>query len=181
MRHACAVLTRIRLLSLLLTTHKHSHHTHPPDPSMYAVLSGFLLQKLGVFNPNQKNKVEEGLTWSDDDATIFVPPAERQEFIDAKAEAIKKKPVAEEVMQALKKKLMRRTFKQIPLVHELQQQGPSADKLYKKGMITDALHNRYKDMKAYFDVEFPEVQQVRTADIQVHVYVCVCVASCRYI
>jgi len=102
--------------------------------------------------------VEEGLTWSDDDATIFVPPAERQEFIDAKAEAIKNKPVTEEVMQTLKKKLMRRTFKQIPLVHELQQQGPSADKLYKKGMITDALHNRYKDMKQYFDVEFPEVQ-----------------------
>jgi len=54
---------------------------------------------------------------------------------------------------------MRRTFKQIPLVHELQQQGPSADKLYKKGMITDALHDRYKDMKAYFDQEFPLVQQ----------------------
>jgi len=55
------------------------------------VLSGFALQRLGVFNPNQKNKVEEGLTWSDDDATIFVPPAERQEFIDAKAELIKNK------------------------------------------------------------------------------------------
>jgi hypothetical protein len=53
---------------------------------------------------------------------------------------------------------MKRAFKQIPLVHELQQQGPSADKLYKKGMITDALHDRYKNMKGYFDREFPEVQ-----------------------
>jgi hypothetical protein len=48
------------------------------------VLMGYGLTKLGVFGSKKTSAAEEGLGWTDEDASAFVPPPERQEFIDAK-------------------------------------------------------------------------------------------------
>ena len=93
--------------------------------------------------------------WGEDETEAFEPPAARQEYINFKRTASVEK--AEDLKQ-LKKSLMQRCFKAIPLLHELQNGAPSADRLYKKGMITDATYERFKHMKEFFDVEFPEVQ-----------------------
>ena len=59
----------------------------------------------------------------------------------------------------LKKALMNRAIHTIPLLYELQTKGPTADRLYKKGVLTDEMHDQLKELKAYIDVEFPEVQE----------------------
>lgn len=118
------------------------------------VILGGVLYK-AVLGGKKTNTAEEGLMWTDDDAHAFSPPNERAEFIAAKRGIDPSDP---ESTRKLKQALMKRSFQAIPLLLELQVQGPSADKLYKKGMITDAMMDRYKHMKAFFDVEFPEVQ-----------------------
>ena len=68
-----------------------------------------------------------------------------------------KKP--EDLPLKLKKMLMIRSLKAIPLLYELQNGGPSVDRLYKKGLLKDEMHNRFKELKAFIDTEFPEVQK----------------------
>lgn len=86
----------------------------------------------------------------------FTPPVERQAYINARASlSIDNK----ENVPTLKKKLMLRALKTIPLLYELQNGGPSVDRLYKKGMLTDSMHNRFKELKAFIDAEFAEVQE----------------------
>jgi len=119
------------------------------------VILGGVLYKTFVGGDSNTAVVEEGLSWTDDKSSEFVAPAARQEFITVKAASSQSDP---EAVRKLKQLLMKRTFAAIPFLLELQTQGPSADRLYKKGMITDTMHVRYKNMKNFFDVEFPEVQ-----------------------
>ena len=102
----------------------------------------------------------DGLEWMEDtsgfSAVKFEEPKERQEYIDARPKIDTKKP---EDLVKLKKMLMVRSLKTIPLLYELQNGGPSVDRLYKKGMLTDAHHNRFKELKAYVDAEFADVQK----------------------
>lgn len=115
----------------------------------------------GIFYSSGKGKkgadgIDAGdFQWGEDETEAFAPPAARGEYIEFKKSANVEK--AEDLKQ-LKKCLMQRCYKAIPLLHELQNGAPSADRLYKKGMITDATYERFKHMKAFFDVEFPEVQ-----------------------
>jgi hypothetical protein len=58
----------------------------------------------------------------------------------------------------LKKLLMRRAISAIPMILQLQNEGHSIDRLYKKGMLTDEMHYRVKELKAFVEQEFQDVQ-----------------------
>ena len=47
----------------------------------------------------------------------------------------------------------------IPLVLSLQNEGNAIERLYKKGMLTDDMHFRVKELKAFVEQEFQDVQQ----------------------
>lgn len=53
---------------------------------------------------------------------------------------------------------MRRTLKTIPFVLQLQSEGSSIERLYKKGMLTDNMHFKVKELKSFIDEEFQEIQ-----------------------
>lgn len=61
-------------------------------------------------------------------------------------------------MEELKKHLMRRAMFTIPMILDLQQQGKSVDRLYGRGMLTDEIMDNVKNLKAFVDAEFPDVQ-----------------------
>ena len=61
-------------------------------------------------------------------------------------------------MEDLKKALMRRAMFTIPMIQDLQQQGKSVDRLYGRGMLTDEIMDNVKNVKAFVDAEFPDVQ-----------------------
>jgi hypothetical protein len=54
--------------------------------------------------------------------------------------------------------LTKRALKAIPLILSLQNEGQSIDRLYKKGMLTDDMHFRVKELKAFVDQEYQDVQ-----------------------
>lgn len=85
----------------------------------------------------------------------FTPPVERAEFIAAK-EKLDASKVSD--LDELKKLLMRRAIQTIPLLLSLQNEGSSIDRLYKKGMLTDDMHFKVKELKAFVDKEFQDVQ-----------------------
>jgi LPXTG-motif cell wall-anchored protein len=114
-----------------------------------------------LFRSKSKNGDDGGdLMWlaesSDLSTEQFEAPKERQEYIEARAKLDVKKP---EDLLKLKKMLMLRSLKTIPLLYELQNGGPSVDRLYKKGLLKDEMHNRFKELKAFIDAEFVEVQK----------------------
>ena len=94
------------------------------------VILGGVLYKTFVGGDSNKTLVEEGLSWTDDKSSEFSPPPAREEFIALKATS---KVTDPEAVRKLKQSLMKRTFMAIPFLLELQTQGPSADRLYKKG------------------------------------------------
>jgi hypothetical protein len=53
---------------------------------------------------------------------------------------------------------MKRAMKTIPIVLSLQNEGSSIERLYKKGMLTDDMHFKVKELKSFVDVEFQEIQ-----------------------
>ena len=61
-------------------------------------------------------------------------------------------------LEELRKLLMRRAIKAIPIVLSLQNEGNSIERLYKRGMLTDDMHFKVKDLKAFVDQEFQDVQ-----------------------
>jgi radical SAM superfamily enzyme YgiQ (UPF0313 family) len=58
----------------------------------------------------------------------------------------------------LRKLLMRRAFRTIPIWLSLQNESQTIDKLYKKGMLTDDIHYKFKALKNYFESEHEEVK-----------------------
>ncbi len=58
----------------------------------------------------------------------------------------------------LKKLLMRRAIKTIPILLSLQNEGSSIERLYKRGMLTDDMHFKVKELKAFVDQEFQDIQ-----------------------
>lgn len=58
----------------------------------------------------------------------------------------------------LKKLLIKRALKTIPILLSLQNEGQSIERLYKKGMLTDDTHFKMKELKAFVDQEFQDVQ-----------------------
>ena len=61
-------------------------------------------------------------------------------------------------LDQLRKALMRRAMKTIPILLSLQNEGSSIERLYKKGMLTDDMHFKVKELKDFADKEFGEVQ-----------------------
>jgi len=67
----------------------------------------------------------------------FVPPQERAIYIAAKNQFDLDDP---NQFEELKKLLMRRAIKTIPIIIALQNEGQSIERLYKRGMLTDHMH-----------------------------------------
>lgn len=88
-------------------------------------------------------------------SSSFSPPPERAEFIAAK-EKLNTSKVAD--LDELKKLLMKRAIKTIPILLSLQNEGSSIERLYKRGMLTDDMHFKVKELKAFVDKEFQEIQ-----------------------
>jgi hypothetical protein len=53
---------------------------------------------------------------------------------------------------------MRRAIQAIPILLSLQNEGNSIERLYKRGMLTDDMHFKVKELKAFVDQEFQDVQ-----------------------
>lgn len=53
---------------------------------------------------------------------------------------------------------MRRAIKAIPILLSSQNEFNSIERLYKRGMLTDDMHFKVKDLKALVDQEFQDVQ-----------------------
>lgn len=58
----------------------------------------------------------------------------------------------------LKKCLMKRALHTIPILLSLQNEGSSIERLYQRGMLTDDMHFKVKDLKTFVDKEIQEVQ-----------------------
>lgn len=80
---------------------------------------------------------------------------ERAEFIAAKE---KLDPTKVSDLDELKKLLMRRAIQTIPILLAHQNEGSSIDRLYKRGMLTDDMHFKVKELKAFVDKEFQDIQ-----------------------
>lgn len=87
--------------------------------------------------------------------SAFSPPPERAAYLEAKSTLSTNNP---EDVDTLKKLLMKRALKTIPFVLQLQNEGSSIERLYKKGMLTDNMHFKVKELKSFIDEEFQEVQ-----------------------
>lgn len=85
----------------------------------------------------------------------FSPPPARAIYIEAKE---KLDPAKVPDLDELKKLLMRRAIQTIPILLSLQNEGSSIERLYKRGMLTDDMHFKVKELKAFVDQEFQDVQ-----------------------
>jgi len=86
----------------------------------------------------------------------FTPPPQREDYLNAKAVLDISKP---DELDQLRQKLIRRALNTIPLLISLQNEGHSIQRLYKRGMLTDDMHFRVEEVKAFVDQEFQDVQQ----------------------
>ncbi len=71
----------------------------------------------------------------------FVPPPARGQYIEARQQFDISNPAHAE---NLKKLLMGRAVQNIPIVLNLQNEGSSVERMYRKGMITEDLHERVR-------------------------------------
>mmetsp|Transcript_16540 Transcript_16540/g.16646 ORF Transcript_16540/g.16646 Transcript_16540/m.16646 type:complete len:241 (-) Transcript_16540:142-864(-) len=85
----------------------------------------------------------------------FDPPPDREAYFKACDQCDFEDP---NQLEELRKLLMRRAIATIPIVLALQNEGHAIEKLYKRGMLTDDMHYKVKEMKAFVDQEIPEVQ-----------------------
>jgi hypothetical protein len=88
-------------------------------------------------------------------SSTFEPPVERAAYLEARA---KLDAAKHDDLEVLRKLLMKRAIKAIPLVLSMQNEGNSIERLYKRGMLTDDMHFKVKDLKAFVDQEFQDVQ-----------------------
>jgi hypothetical protein len=85
----------------------------------------------------------------------FTAPPERDNYIKARE---KLDPSVPSELEELKKLLMRRAMQNIPLLLNLQKEGNSIERLYKRGMLTDDMHFKVKELQSFVDKEFHDVQ-----------------------
>ena len=102
-----------------------------------------------------KNKKLFGISDSSWKTSSFTPPPERENYITAKAKLDMSNP---NHLDELKKLLMRRAIQAIPILLNLQSEGNSIERLYKRGMLTDDMHFKVKELKSFVDQEFQDVQ-----------------------
>jgi hypothetical protein len=87
--------------------------------------------------------------------STFSPPVEREAYLMAKANS---SDASAETFDKLKKLLMQRAVHSIPHILKLQNEGPAIDRMYKKGLLTDDKMGELKEMKAFVEQEFADVQ-----------------------
>ena len=102
-----------------------------------------------------RNKNILGITDNSWKTTSFSPPPERETYIVAKTKLNPSNPTH---LDELKKLLMRRAIQAIPILLNLQNEGNSIERLYKRGMLTDDMHFKVKELKSFVDQEFQDVQ-----------------------
>lgn len=88
--------------------------------------------------------------------TNFNPPIE---WLNAKAKYLEEKERDRHNVEELKKQLMRRALQTIPLILSLQEEGESIERLYSRGLLTDDMHYRVKQLKEFLDIEINEVKK----------------------
>jgi hypothetical protein len=76
----------------------------------------------------------------------FTPPPARAAYLTA-SETLD--PANPDDMNNLRKLLMSRALQTIPIILNLQTEGTSVDRLYRKGMLTDDLHERVRYILCY--------------------------------
>jgi hypothetical protein len=54
---------------------------------------------------------------------------------------------------------MLRALKNIPVIFAFEKEKESLDRLYKKGMLTDDMHNQQQELNAYVQKELNEVKE----------------------
>lgn len=85
----------------------------------------------------------------------FVPPPNAEKYEAAKMKLDLNKP---EEYEELKKMLMHRAMSTIPFILSLQNDGQAIESLYKKGILTDEMHDRVHDVKTFCDAEYLAVK-----------------------
>jgi hypothetical protein len=95
------------------------------------------------------------ILYSSSTLSSFSPPPERDSYIIAKDKLDIRNP---NQFDELKRLLMKRAINTIPILLSLQNEGNSIERLYKRGMLTDDMHFHVKEMKAFIDKEFQEIQ-----------------------
>lgn len=93
----------------------------------------------------------------------FSPPKEVAEYYQAK-ETLNKKEL--EQLNILKKKLMNRAVRVIPIIFSLEREGQSIERLYKKGILTDDIHFNTLAMKNFVD----QVNTLKPPSFFLHIY-----------
>lgn len=88
-------------------------------------------------------------------SSSFNYPPERENFIKAKENL---NPLLPSELEELKKLLMKRALQIIPMLLNYQNEGHSIERLYKRGMLTDDMHYKVKELKDFFDQEFQDVK-----------------------
>jgi hypothetical protein len=102
-----------------------------------------------------RNKRHLGIVDESWKSNSFTPPPEREMYLTAKAKLDVSNPSH---LDELKKLLMRRAIQAIPILLNLQNEGNSIERLYKRGMLTDDMHFKVKELKTFVDQEFQDVQ-----------------------
>lgn len=130
----------------------------PVEPSYDGYLAGAILvgaliaAVVGIYMWKKNKRSGDDRGWQQNS---FSPPPERAEYIEAKSKA---DMTDIQQMDDLKKLLMKRTMKTIPILLSLQSEGSSIERLYKKGMLTDDMHFKVKALKSFVDKEFQDIQ-----------------------
>jgi hypothetical protein len=103
------------------------------------------------------NKKEFGFDSSSDSKSYsnFTPPIERQEYLDVKDTLDRNDPVE---FDTLKKLLMKRAIKSVPIILSLEKESQSIDRLYKKGILTDDIMLQTQEIKSFVEQELKDVK-----------------------
>ena len=107
---------------------------------------------------NKAKLIDGGTIWKHQN---FSPPPERAEYIEAKEKysgLVAEGKSCYQELEDLKKVLMKRAIKSIPILLSLQNEGSSIERLYKRGMLTDDMHFKVIQLKSFVDKEFQDIQ-----------------------
>lgn len=103
------------------------------------------------------NKKEFGFESSSNNKsqTNFTPPIESLTYLDVKDTIDRNDPVE---LDKLKKLLMKRAMKSVPIILSLEKESQSIDRLYKKGILTDDVMIQTQQIKQFVEKELKDVK-----------------------
>lgn len=89
----------------------------------------------------------------------FQEPKERAIYYQHYNELDESKELTSDQSKLLKKLLMNRAMATIPLIHKVQNEYQSTERLYKRGMVTEEAYNFLKMLKEYVNDEYGRVME----------------------